>query len=101
MAQYQKRQKTKHLEEIVQFRISSKDKEDLMKAAAASGLNYTTYARQRLLSDVHRDLKAIDENRFVLDNDIWDRFLEILEAPAEIPAKLKSAHSKFKKKYSK
>jgi uncharacterized protein (DUF1778 family) len=101
MPSHQKRPKADHLGEIIQFRISTKDKEDLMKAAAASGFKYTTYARQHLLYDVHKDLKALNENKFILDNDTWDRFLEILEAPAEVPPKLKSAQAKFKKKYSK
>lgn len=88
------------LGEVVQFRVSAKDKKDLMKAAMLSGLKYTTYARQRLMSDVHRDLTSFDESRFILDKDTWDQFIEILEAPLEIPSKLESAMAKFKKKYS-
>ena len=101
MVRNHKRKNSNQLGEIIQFRISAKDKEDLMKAAAASGFKYTTYARQRLLRDVHRDLKILNENRFILDNDTWDQFQKILEAPAETPPKLKSAQTKFKKKYSK
>lgn len=100
MGQSHKRTNSNQLGEVIQFRISAKDKEDLMKAAAASGFKYTTYARQRLLRDVHRDLKIINESRFILENDTWDQFQKILEAPAEVLPKLKSAKTKFKKKYS-
>ena len=102
MKSHHKKPELNPLDEIVQFRISKQDKQNLIQAATIMGLKYTTYARQFLMQEVNETLKnASNENLMILNEEEWNRFSEILEAPARMNKNLKNTFKKFQKKYGK
>ncbi len=84
------------------FRMSSHDKQIIETAARLSGLKPNTYARQKLLEAAQKDINKLNElNTLVLSETDWECFIGIMEKPIKINQNLKKAIKHFHKRFGK
>ena len=83
--------------EYLQCRISPEDKEVIRKGAKARGFDEVSdYVRSFALEAAKKDIEeAALDNKVVLSQDEWNRFLEIMETPAEPNLNLQKAFEKL------
>jgi uncharacterized protein (DUF1778 family) len=80
------------------FRMSSNDKQLIEEAAKLKGIKPNAYARQCLIAAAERDLAELSQqNRIVLNEEDWDVFMHMLQAPVAENKNLKRAMSSYKK----
>jgi uncharacterized protein (DUF1778 family) len=63
------------------LRVTPDADEIVRQAASASHRNLTDFVQGAALIEAERVLA--DRTRFVLDNERWDRFVELLDRPAQ------------------
>lgn len=89
-----------HMDNHLNFRMSSHDKRMIETAAKLKGLKPNTYARQKLLEAAERDIVEMSQlNTLTLNQEDWECFLAIMEMPVKINPHLKKAVKKFQKDF--
>lgn len=74
------------------LRVAEREDELVRAAAAVSDLNFTTFVRHAAFAEAQRVLA--DRRHFVLDEQGWKRFSELLDRPAQVPPGLEKLFSK-------
>lgn len=78
------------------FRLSEKDKKVIEAAAKIKGLKPNTYARQRLVEVAEKDLSEMNSlNTVILNENEWDKFMYLMDAPFEENKHLRKAIDDF------
>lgn len=83
--------------EYLQCRINSEDKELIKKGAKVRGFDEVSdYVRSLALEAAKKDIEqAVLNNKVVLSEEEWNRFLEIMETPMKTNDNLKKAFEKL------
>ena len=89
MAAVKNRQATKSLR--WDLRVAEHEDELVRAAADACELNFTGFVRHAAMAEAQRVLA--DRRRFVLSEDNWDRFNEMLDRPPQVPPGLRRLFS--------
>ena len=64
----------------MQFRLKDEDKQRIRKGAELAGVNASQFVLHAALAEAQRLLA--DRNRFTVEGERFDAFMEALEAPA-------------------
>lgn len=87
---------THSMDSHMNFRMSSKDKKTIEIAAMIQGLKPNTYARKKLLEIAEKEICEMNQlNTLVLNDQDWNRFIDVMEAPIKINKPLKKAIADF------
>jgi len=71
----------------------AEDEDALVKLASQwTDTQFTTFVRRAALTEAKRVLA--DRTSFALDKTDWQRFMELLDRPARVPAGLRELYSK-------
>lgn len=70
----------------VNVRLRAADDELIRRAAQHTGLSVTEFLTSSAIARAHEVLA--DQRTFVLDEDTWDRFVALLDAPVKPDARL-------------
>ena len=68
-------------QKVMQFRLRDEDKERIRKGAELAGVNASQFVLHAALAEAQRLLA--DRNRFELEDERFDAFMEALESPAD------------------
>lgn len=74
------------------FRVAEDDDALVRAASELSETSVTGFVCKAAVSEAHRVLA--DRQRFSLDDADWERFNELLDRPAKVPAGLRELFSK-------
>lgn len=85
--------KSKHSRDLRwNFRVAEGENEIVRAASELADVNMTSFVRNAAVSEARRMLA--DQTMFALDISEWERFNELLDRPAEVPAGLRDLFSK-------
>lgn len=74
------------------FRVAESEDALVRAASEWADTSFTSFVRIAALSEARRVLA--DRTRFELDEPDWQRFTELLDRPARVPAGLRELYSK-------
>lgn len=71
----------------------AEDEDELVKLASRwADTNFTSFVRHAAIAEARRVLA--DRTSFALDKADWQRFMDLLDRPAQVPAGLRELYSK-------
>jgi uncharacterized protein (DUF1778 family) len=74
------------------LRVDREEDEIVRAASNAAGTSYSNFIRDAAVTEAHRIVA--DRTRFVLDEENWRQFNELLDRPPRVPSGLRDLFSR-------
>lgn len=74
-------------EERIYFRVTERERSVLQQAAEATGKSLTAFVLEAASREAERAL--VDRRLFLLDEEQWERFIEVLDRPVSEKPRLR------------
>jgi uncharacterized protein (DUF1778 family) len=74
------------------LRVAGSEDDIVRAASSVAETSFTSFVRSAAVTEARRVLA--DRTRFELDRPDWERFVELLDRPARVPAGLRDLFSK-------